>query len=103
MKLSFTMLILLWSFSAAASNITLPAKPVIGINAAELAKRVCYYQDHAYSQGAILQVGEHYLTCEPANNFETHGVLQWVPFEDSKTDTSNPKHTQEQLKRYQVN
>ncbi|TFH92831.1 DUF1496 domain-containing protein [Vibrio ouci] len=68
-------------FPTMATIITTPAKPVIGINASEIAKRACYYQDQAYSDGAILQVGEHYMVCKAANDFETNGALKWVQLE----------------------
>ncbi len=77
MKFLMTIIALSCSSSVLATTIELPAKPVIGINGSEVAKRVCYYQDQAYSQGAILQVGEHYLICQAENDFETNGSLSW--------------------------
>jgi len=52
--------------------------------------RVCYYQDKAYSLGAILQVGEYYMICHPANKFETNGALKWVRF----SPNTNPGEAQ---------
>jgi len=45
---------------------------------ANFGKRVCYYRNQAYSDGAVIQVGEIYLICEAANNFETNGQLKWI-------------------------
>ncbi|MGL5408687.1 MAG: DUF1496 domain-containing protein [Shewanella sp.] len=59
---------------------TQPATPlpiVIGTNTVQ---RLCYYQDQAYSLGAVILIGEIYLSCQPAHEFETHGALQWLPF-----------------------
>ncbi|MCK6261903.1 YnjH family protein [Vibrio sp. ZSDE26] len=61
--------------------ISTPGKAIIGVNAGSIAKRVCYYQDQAYSLGSIVQVGEHYMVCKEANDFETNGALKWVHLE----------------------
>lgn len=88
--------------SASANTITTPAKTVIGINASEIAKRVCYYQDQAYSDGAILQVGEHYMVCKAANDFETNGALKWVQL-DASTAPKQQEQAPQGGKRYSVN
>lgn len=54
-------------------------------------QRVCYYKDKAYSEGAILQVGENYLICQRANKFETNGSLKWQPLNQKSTA---PKRTE---------
>jgi hypothetical protein len=56
-------------------------RAIIAVDGSNVAKRVCYYQDKAYSLGAILQVGDHYMVCKEANDFETNGALKWVPLE----------------------
>ncbi|KHT52787.1 DUF1496 domain-containing protein [Vibrio sinaloensis] len=63
----------------------------IGVDANQVGKRVCYYQDQAYSLGAILQVGEHYLICQAANKFESNGSLLWEPYTPQQTKPAN-KH-----------
>ncbi|CAK4067412.1 DUF1496 domain-containing protein [Vibrio sp. 16] len=63
----------------------------IGVDANQVGKRVCYYQDQAYSLGAILQVGEHYLICQAANKFETNGSLLWEPYTPQQTEPDNKR------------
>lgn len=42
--------------------------------------RICYYEDRAYSIGAVIQVGDVYLICQSQNDHELNGQLGWVPF-----------------------
>ncbi|ENM5720203.1 YnjH family protein [Vibrio mimicus] len=70
----------------AAPTTTLPV--VIGD---DIAKRVCYYQDQAYSEGAVILVGEVYLSCQRANDFETNGPLKWLPLNGQTSETTKPK------------
>lgn len=94
----------LLSVPCLANIITTPAKPVIGINASELTKRVCYYQDQAYSDGAILQAGEHYMVCKEANDFETNGALKWVQLGSEAVPAQEAiEQTPKAGKRYSVN
>ncbi len=53
------------------------AAPVVTLDADTLGERVCYYDNHAYSFGAIIQVGDYYMECKAANDFETNGPLKW--------------------------
>ncbi|WP_159738897.1 DUF1496 domain-containing protein [Vibrio atypicus] len=71
--------------------IALPNKAVVGIgvDVSQVSKRVCYYQDQAYSLGAILQVGEHYLKCQAANDFETNGQLMWFELDSKQQETKS--------------
>ncbi|MGC9460399.1 DUF1496 domain-containing protein [Vibrio genomosp. F10] len=69
-----------------AKVISTPGKSIIAVDGSSAAKRVCYYQDQAYSLGAILQVGEHYMICKEANDFETNGALKWVQLKSSSQD-----------------
>ncbi|MCL9782704.1 YnjH family protein [Vibrio sp. S4M6] len=69
-----------------AEVISLPqhsARNAVVVNAQNMKSRVCYYQDQAYSLGAILQVGKFYMVCNPANKFETNGALKWEAYEPS--------------------
>jgi len=84
--------------------ITTPAKPIIGINASEVSKRVCYYQDQAYSDGAIIQVDEYYVICSAANDFETNGALKWHSIDEHEAaESPNQKPAGKPVKRYSVN
>lgn len=97
MRLWHLGLLSLMCFPALANTIAKPPKAVIGINAGEVAKRVCYYQDQAYSEGAIITVGENALLCTAANSFETNGALKWQSLEH----TPAPEQTQPKSgKRY---
>ncbi len=62
---------------AVAKTVSIPAAAPVVVNG-DVGKRVCYYQDQAYSEGALLQVGELYMICQAANKFETNGQLKWV-------------------------
>ncbi|GAB2663978.1 DUF1496 domain-containing protein [Vibrio panuliri] len=54
-------------------------------------QRVCYYQDQAYSEGAILEVGGYLMRCDNAHQFESNGRVKWVSFEKPQTEqTSKP-------------
>lgn len=95
--------IALISTAVFANTITTPGKAVIGINAAEVGKRVCYYQDKVYSDGAILQVGPHYMICTNANDFETNGSLKWIQLQSGDAASQSESAEQsESVKRYSV-
>ncbi|AXN30967.1 MULTISPECIES: DUF1496 domain-containing protein [Vibrio] len=100
MRINLYTLLLLASVSASANVITTPGKAVIAIDGSEAAKRVCYYQDQGYSLGAILQVGEHYMICTEANDFETNGALKWAPL-NSQTQVE-PKESNPKVKSYSI-
>mgnify|MGYP001193075768 CR=1 FL=1 len=72
---------LLFSLSAYGKNVSTPSKAVIIGTGSQPTKRVCYYQDKAYSIGAILQVGKHYIICKQENKFESNGPLSWYSLE----------------------
>ncbi|MEZ8823242.1 DUF1496 domain-containing protein [Vibrio amylolyticus] len=72
--------------NASANVISTPGKAIIALDGASAAKRVCYYQDQAYSLGSILQVDEHYMVCKEVNDFETNGALRWFPLESKAAD-----------------
>ncbi|WP_391089677.1 DUF1496 domain-containing protein [Vibrio sp. NH-UV-68] len=84
MKSIFFALLSLIAQPSMASIITTPARPVIGINASEMTKRICYYQDQAYSEGAVIQVGDYYMVCAAAKEFETNGALMWRQLDKSQ-------------------
>ncbi|EEX42047.1 YnjH family protein [Vibrio furnissii] len=52
-----------------------------------LGKRVCYYDDKAYSEGSVLQIGAVYMICQRANDFETNGPLKWVLLQQEQPKT----------------
>lgn len=89
-KLS-TLSLCLLSFPIFANSIPQNNHNIIGINATELSKRVCYYQNHAYSEGAIIQVSDYFISCGAANDFETNGKLKWLLLNDSQPKRKNAK------------
>lgn len=80
----FALLLVLVNPISMAKTISTPATPVPVVVDGNVGKRVCYYQDQAYSEGALLQVGELYMICQAANNFETNGQLKWVQLDNDK-------------------
>ena len=45
---------------------------------------VCYYDDKAYTTGAVINVEGVLLMCTAENDFETNGSLKWVVFKKDK-------------------
>ncbi|MBU2897832.1 DUF1496 domain-containing protein [Vibrio hepatarius] len=88
--------------STLAYIVTTPGKPVVAIDASNASKRVCYYQDQAYSLGAILQVGEHYMTCDRANDFETNGALKWIPLDPANQAKPSTQVADPNVKTYSI-
>ena len=77
--------LLSYSVASQAAPTTTTTLPVVISD--DIAKRVCYYQDQAYSEGAVILVGEVYLSCQRANDFETNGPLKWVLLPQEKPKT----------------
>ena len=69
---------LLCSISASANKIiSTPAKAAV-VTQSGSQQRVCYYNDRAYSVGAIVEVSGVVIKCAAENDFETNGALGWV-------------------------
>ncbi|ELH4235170.1 YnjH family protein [Vibrio fluvialis] len=49
-----------------------------------IGKRVCYYEDKAYSEGSVVRIAQVYMICQRANDFETNGPLKWVVLQQEK-------------------
>ncbi|WP_256612978.1 DUF1496 domain-containing protein [Vibrio ostreae] len=76
------------SAAAQANSISVSTpKPAIVLDGGDMGKRVCYYEDKAYSEGAVLQVGEVYMLCQRASQIETNGPLKWRVFKAPETKT----------------
>ncbi len=70
---------LLCSISASANKITsTPAKAAVVVTQSGSQQRVCYYNDKAYSVGAVVEVSGVVIKCAAENDFETNGALGWV-------------------------
>lgn len=72
--------------SVTAKVISTPSNPLVVTGTGKTQQRVCYYNDKAYSMGAVLQVGEIYMLCKEANDFEKNGALRWVILEKTKRE-----------------
>lgn len=83
--LTVTAATLLCTFPGWAKTISTPNSTVV-IGGADIGKRVCYYEDKAYSYGAILQIGDHYIICKEANDYETNGELSWQELKKEKNN-----------------
>ena len=83
------------SFYAMANekSYSTPTKAAVVVNSSQFKHRVCYYQDHAYSLGALLEIGGYILRCDVANNVESNGALKWVTI--AETTQKHPSTTHE--------
>lgn len=90
----YWLLLLLVSNTGYGNTISTPGNTVIvGTGNSPIGKRVCYYKDKAYSVGAILQVGEHYMICSKENAHESNGPLRWYPLgQDDSVTTNQPSY-----------
>ncbi|CAK1813454.1 YnjH family protein [Vibrio crassostreae] len=69
----------LCSISASANKIiSTPAKAAVVVTQSGSQQRVCYYNDKAYSVGAIVEVSGVVIKCAAENDFETNGALGWL-------------------------
>ncbi len=44
----------------------------------KIGQRICYYEDKAYTAGAVIKVDDVLLVCSDENDYETNGSLKWV-------------------------
>ncbi|HAS6199144.1 TPA: DUF1496 domain-containing protein [Vibrio vulnificus] len=74
-----TLAFLLLSSGPAVAKTVSTGDKVVAVVAAESSARlrVCYYQDQAYSIGAVLNVEGVLLECVAEKSFETNGALKW--------------------------
>ncbi|MDE1338085.1 DUF1496 domain-containing protein [Vibrio aestuarianus] len=78
--------LLIAPLTVTAKVISTPSNPLVVTGTGKSQQRVCYYNDKAYSIGAVLQVGEVYMLCKEANDFEKNGALRWVILEKTKQE-----------------
>ena len=62
----------------ANKTISMPAKAAVVVTQSGSQQRVCYYNDKAYSLGAVVDVSGVLIRCAAENDFETNGALGWV-------------------------
>lgn len=70
---------------ASAKTISTPEKAIV-LGGNDIGKRVCYYEDKAYSEGAVLKIGDEYIVCGKSNSFETNGQLKWLRLESKPSN-----------------
>ena len=58
--------------------ISTPGKAAVVVTQSGQQQRVCYYDDKAYSIGAVLEVSGVVIQCAAENDFETNGALAWI-------------------------
>ncbi|MGF1772814.1 YnjH family protein [Vibrio maritimus] len=66
--------------TVSAKVITTPGSDVgaaVLLSDSKLGKRVCYYNDKAYSLGAVINVEGVVLQCVAEQDFEMNGQLKW--------------------------
>lgn len=63
-----------------AKTISTPKAAVI-LNEGQINQRVCYFDDKAYTIGAVIVVGEVLLECVAEKDFELNGALKWQKLE----------------------
>ncbi|SON53192.1 DUF1496 domain-containing protein [Vibrio tapetis] len=66
-----------------SKTIVTPKNSVI-VTDGKAGARICYYDDRAYSIGAVIQVGKVYLICQRQNDYELNGQLAWVLLNPNK-------------------
>ncbi|WP_394141860.1 YnjH family protein [Vibrio chagasii] len=67
------------SMPASANKvISTPGKAAVVVTQGGQQQRVCYYDDKAYSIGAVLEVSGVVIQCAAENDFETNGALAWI-------------------------
>ncbi|MFB9142072.1 YnjH family protein [Vibrio artabrorum] len=71
--------LLFCSLSVNAKKITsTPTNTAVIVSHADSKHRICYYNDKAFSIGAIIEVSGVVIQCVAENDFETNGTLSWV-------------------------
>jgi len=70
------------AFPANANKvISTPSRGVAVVTDANLGARVCYYEDKAYSLGAVLNISGVLIECIEEKDFELNGSLKWKALE----------------------
>ncbi len=68
-----------FSMPASANKVvSTPGKAAVVVTQGSQQQRVCYYDDKAYSIGAVLEVSGVVIQCAAENDFETNGALAWI-------------------------
>lgn len=92
----YCLLVLLIPIVGYTNTISSPGKAIVIGDSSRVFTRTCYYQDKAYSLGAILQVGSHYMVCTEEKKHESNGALRWAPLDQEHTEKSSQPSYQRQ-------
>lgn len=92
MKVVLLLWLSIFSLSSFASekSYSTPSRAAIVVDAQAANHRLCFYQDQAFSQGALLEIGGYLMRCDDANEFESNGRLKWVTL--GKTSDEKPEN-----------
>ena len=74
----------LLSGSVFAKSYSTPENKALIVADGKVGQRICYYDDKAYTTGAVINVEGVLLMCPAENDFETNGSLKWVVFKKEK-------------------
>ncbi|KFA98167.1 MULTISPECIES: YnjH family protein [Vibrio] len=75
-----TAIVCAFAVPSSAKTITTPGADVgaaVLLSDSKLGKRVCYYNDKAYSLGSVINVEGVVLQCVAEQDFEMNGQLKW--------------------------
>ncbi len=67
-----------------AKSYSTPESKTLVVADGKLDQRICYYDDKAYTKGAVIKVDELVFVCANENDFETNGALKWVRVKQTK-------------------
>ena len=67
-----------------AKTYSTPDTQALVIANGKLGQRICYYEDKAYTFGAVLNVEGVLLMCTDENDFENNSALKWVVLQQDK-------------------
>lgn len=76
--------VVLLSGAAFAKSYSTPESKALVVADGKVGQRICYYDDKAYTTGAVINVEGVLLMCTAENDFETNGSLKWVVFKKDK-------------------
>ncbi|KMV30110.1 hypothetical protein AB733_14260 [Photobacterium swingsii] len=60
-----------------SKTISTGTKAKVHLDVQGVGKRVCFYDDKAYSLGSVIKVENVLLECLPEKEFEQNGALRW--------------------------
>ncbi|HCE1878052.1 YnjH family protein [Vibrio parahaemolyticus] len=77
-------MVALLSGSVFAKSYSTPESKALLVADGKIGQRICYYEDKAYTAGAVIKVDDVLLVCSDENDYETNGSLKWVVLKQKK-------------------